>query len=99
MNNYLNKPDAGAAPQLKGAAKDNQRRAEHGRDQAMRSGPPQPPVQRQIGDNLPVPNPGNKPTRQGTIQGSASPPSNYSSGMESALGGLADKLHPPKRRK
>lgn len=97
MNNYLNSPDAGAAPQLKGAAKDNQRRAEHGRDQTMHSAKSQP--DRQLGDRLPVPPQGNKPTKQGIVQRESAPANLNTSGMETALGGLADKLHPRKQRK
>jgi hypothetical protein len=38
------------------------------------------------------------PTRGPLQTRSASPTSSYTSGMESAMGALADKTHPPKRR-
>ena len=91
--NYLNKPDMGGAPQLKGAAKDTQRRQEHKRDEAMHTAPV--PGMRQNDGNVtaaPV-----RPTKKGTIQGAASPAKYNTSGMETALGGLADKLHPKRR--
>lgn len=88
--NYLDKP---APPSVKGSAKDRERRAESARDAMMHGQPPQ-----QI-DGLPGINPGMKPTKGG-IQGRSASPANYNtSGMESALGAMADKLHPPKRRR
>lgn len=39
-----------------------------------------------------------KPTKVGTIQGSASPAKYATSGMERAMGELADKTHPKRSR-
>lgn len=90
MNSY---DDAGSAPQLKGTAKDAQRRAEHGRDNVMHSAKPAAAPNRQI-DGTPT-NMGNKPTKA-SLQDRSGSPSGGRSGMEGAMGALADKLHPPK---
>lgn len=102
LNTYgAARPDAGAAPQLKGGAKDAQRQAEHGRDNAMHGAKPKVtagpnPGIRQIDGNQSAL--GNKPTKASLQDRPASGGvgSGSTSGMEGALGALADKLHPRK---
>lgn len=92
MENFLNKPDAGAAPQKTGAAKATQRHAEVKRDAAMHTAKPGPnPGLKQIDGNQSTL--GNRPTRA-SLQDRATSSGESRSGMESAMGALADKEHP-----
>lgn len=56
-----------------------------------------PAPERQIGDGLPLPNPGEKPTKGGLREQSGSPDKYMTSGIERAMGAQADQMH--KRRK
>ena len=73
--------DRGGAPQLLGSAKTKQRGQEHGYDQTMHSASGE-----EQGAN-PVPSRGPLQSR------SASPAAYNTSGMETALGALADREH------
>lgn len=78
--------DRGGAPQLTGAAKARQRDQEHGYDQSMHSASGE-----EQGANP-------RPTRAPLQSRSASPAAYNTSGMESAMGAAADKLHPVRQR-
>jgi hypothetical protein len=58
---------------------------------------PAAPQERQLGDNLPIINPGAKPTKGGIVQRPASPDAYMTSGIERAMGVQADQMH--RRRK